>query len=124
MYLLIVLRNDCVTYASKRTPDERFIIIGTVRIGDDGQQIVSDTERVIKMSDIDRNTLTQEENDPKIVSFSVRGSSANYNLKFKSEKQAELFVGTKVTKFSFVQWYFLRKTTFPSSRMLRLVYEG
>lgn len=77
------------------------IVIGTVRIGDGGQKIIGDPERVVEIRDILRNTLVQDPDDRKVVSFSVQGTSGIYKIKFNSAKQAELFI-EKVTRYSTV----------------------
>lgn len=58
---------------------------------------------VIPFSDIIPDTLTQEINYTKLVSFSVRGvHEANFNFKFKSRAQALHFITFKVTKYSVI----------------------
>lgn len=58
--------------------------------------------RVFQVYDILRHTMIIEENDPKVVSFSVkREYYANYNIKFTSEGQARHLVTYKVTRHNF-----------------------
>lgn len=72
------------------------IVIGTASIDDDGKMTFGEAERVLHIRDILRDTLTLEKNDRKVVSFSVREIPGHYSIKFKSVKQAELFMETKV----------------------------
>lgn len=90
------------------------IYVGTVDITGNGRRHLTGPERTLRIRDILPDTIVLKQNDRKIVSFSIKGSSANYNIKFKTEKQASYFIGPKVTRYyAFILRYFHRKTSSP-----------